>query len=129
MSLCIYATAKGKIIFGFDSHSEEILAPDADRIAGEGGNPYLPNPAYVEGAGFDMSEGNLMQVLDLLDLPRRSREFDPVQMREACTAYLAGHPKPADVMTDAAYFHQRITQLERVASVGIAHGADVIHAD
>jgi len=124
MSLTIHATKDNDMVFGFETHDETILAPDADALADVGADPFIPNPDYVEGAGFSMSEGNFMQLLDALGLERQTRIFDAQMILDACDEYLT--LKVSIERED--YFGRRAIQLHTVAKVGLAAGCDEVVA-
>jgi hypothetical protein len=124
MGLTVFATKAGSAIFDFNAHPETILVDNPDEVSAQGGDPFIPNPDYVEGAGFDMSEGNFMQLLGELGFGRDMREFDPETVRDWTDEYLT--LKVSIEIDD--YFGRRAMQLHAVASAALERGADTIVA-
>lgn len=124
MGLSIFAIKSGDVIFSFDTHDDETLAKDAEEIANRGEDPFNPNPKYIEGADFSMSEGNFIQLLSAIGLEPSTRSLDPQMVLEACDEYLA--LKASIEMED--YMGRRAMQLYKVAKVAINNGADAIIA-
>lgn len=125
MSLVITSAASdGSLVFDFKTFDSHNISPDAYAIAQSGGDPYLINPDYIEGAGFDLSEGSFKQILGELYLDRELRSIDITMLRDACDAYLT--QKIAIELEDT--FGQLAMRLHALCVAGIAKGATQVVA-
>jgi hypothetical protein len=125
MSLVITSTkADGSMAFEFKNFDSHNLAPNADKIINEGGDPYTPNPDHIKGAGFDLSEGSFMQLLGELGLDRHERALDITMLRDACDEYLT---LKVSIEKDD-WFGQMAMKLHAVAEAGISKGATQVEA-
>jgi hypothetical protein len=122
MGVLIAARNEQGFVFDFAAHDAFIRAEDADARIARNEDPFVPNPAYVMGAGIEMGHGSLDDLMAELSLDETACEFAPEVILRLTSSYLAS---PAFSKAHP-WFVAKAEELHAMAKEGIARGATTI---
>jgi hypothetical protein len=137
MTIEVYAgavkdkTSKEQIvepILDFKHHRQHILKDDPDAAAERGEDPFRVNPDFIDGAGFNCSQGNFYAIMRDLHLSCDVNHWTPEEVRTAI--YGRGETVIANErgINDMLYVAERIRQLMMMCRIAEKHEGGMIVA-